>query len=236
MFLIVSSLLLQAPLDYLVVDGIVVGALGKEGWTVSKRLPDALTIEASEVGVAVSRPLADSFRLENSGSGPWISASDGREGVFFTGKAWTPREANADLDRSQVLAKVSQFAKNRGVDRPQPYLLNVWQVDLDGDGTKEQIIEAVSNPRQTVGPSWECVLLRWRQGKEERIYPLSFSFPSSGEPTAKCRLRAIADFDGDGPMELVTTAWQDSLFTATIWHFRDGKLLPAVDTTAEISR
>lgn len=235
-FCLAVSILFQTPPEYLVVDGIVVGRLESAGWQPTRSLLEPITIGASEVGIAATGQLVASVRIENEPRATWQKAVGSPPfGVLFSGKAWTPREAGPVLDRAQLLASVSQFARNRGVSRPQSYLRNVWEIDLDGKGNPEQIIEVTSNPRSGYGePKWQAVLLRWQEKGQERLYPLSLSFPQDGK-IAQCRLRAVADFDGDGQMELVSTAIQDSLFVATIWTFRDGKLLPVVDTTVEIS-
>ena len=230
------SILLQTPPEYLVVDGIVVGRLEASGWQPSRSISEPITIGASEVGIAATGHQVANVRLQSYSRGTWVEALGApAHSVLFTGKAWTPREAGAVLDRSQLFSSVGQFARNRGVKLPHPYLRNVWEVELDGVGNPEQIIEVTSNPRAGSGePKWQAVLLRWQEKGQERLYPLSLSFPQDGK-VAQCRLRAVADFDGDGQMELVSTAIQDSLFVATVWTFREGKLLPVVDTTVEIT-
>lgn len=231
-FWLAAALLVSTP-EYLVVDGVAVGQLTGSSWAPARTIDDPITLGASEVGIASSGARVANLRFVKGSQGTWVQALGAPEaGVLFTGKAWVPRDAKRVLDRSEVLAVVAQFARNRGVARPQPYLVNVLDIDLDGEGEMEQIVEATSNPRAGSGePKWQAILLRSR----ERVYPLSMSFPKVGEDVAQCRLRAVADFDGDGRMELVSTAVQDSLFVATVWTFREGKLLPVVDTTVEIS-
>lgn len=228
-----AAMVLASTPEYLVVDGIAVGQLSGSNWTPARPLDDPVTLAASEVGISNAGGRVANVRFLRSAQGSWVQALGAPEsGVLFTGKAWVPREAQSVLNRNEVIAAVAQFARNRGVDHPQPYLVKVLDLDLDGDGGNEQIIEATSNPRAPAEEvNWQAVLLRTR----DRIYPLSMSFPKTGETVAQCRLRAIADFDGDGRMELVSTAIQDSLFVSTVWTFREGKLLPVVDTTVEIS-
>lgn len=236
MFLLLAAALLQQPSpDYLAVDGVAIGVLEGGRWTVAKSLETPITLGMSEVGVGRFSGRASNIHLEQSRSAPWIEASGFRsDHVLFTGKAWIPRPCAPSLERSDVLSVVAQFARNRGVPSPRPYLLSVWEIDLDGDGTKEQIVEAVSNPRDP-SPPWEATLLRWREGRQERVYPLSTSFPTPGHPVARCRVRAVADFDGDGQIEVVSTATGEGFLFATIWSFKDGKLYPALDATLEVS-
>lgn len=233
MIIWLAAVLLAPTTEYLVVDGIAVGQLSGSSWAPARPLGDPVTLGASEVGIANAGGRVANVRFLRSAQGSWVQAIGAPESaVLFTGKAWVPREASPVLDRSEVIASVVQFARNRGVVHPQPYLVKVLDIDLDGDGRIEQIIEATSNPRASSGePKWQVVLLRTR----DRVYPLSMSFPKGGESVARCRLRAVADFDGDGRMELVSTAIQDSLFVSTVWTFREGKLLPVVDTTVEVS-
>lgn len=228
-----AAVLLAPTPEYLVVDGIAVGQLMGSNWTAARPLDDPITLGASEVGIANAGGRVANLRFLKSAQGGWVQAMGAPgSGVLFTGKAWVPREAQSVLYRSEIIASVAQFARNRGVIDPQPYLVKVLNIDLDGDGVMEQIVEATSNRRAGMGePKWEVALLRTR----ERVYPLSMSFPKVGEDVAHCRLRAAVDFDGDGRMELVSTAIQESLFISTVWTFREGKLLPVVDTTVEIN-
>lgn len=233
MILWLAAMVLASSPEYLVVDGIAVGQLMGSNWTAARPLDDPITLGSSEVGIANAGGRVANLRFLKSAQGGWVQAMGApKSAVLFTGKAWVPREAQSVLNRNEVIAAVAQFARNRGVDHPQPYLVKVLDIDLDGDSVMEQIVEATSNPRaRTEEVHWQAVLLRTR----DRVYPLSMSFPKAGENVAHCRLRAVADFDGDGRMELVSTAIQDSLFSSTVWTFRKGKLLPVVDTTVEIS-
>lgn len=228
-----AAMVLASTPEYLVVDGIAVGQLRGSNWAPARVPGDTVTLGASEVGIANAGGRVANIRFVNPPQGTWIQAMNApADSILFTGKAWVPREVQPVLNRSEIITTVAQFVRNRGLARPQPYLANVWEIDLDGDGEKEQIVEATSNPRaRAEEPTWQAVLLRTR----ERVYPLSMSFPKADEGLARCRLRAVADFDGDGRMELVSTAIQDSLFVSTIWTFREGKLLPVVDTTVEVS-
>ncbi len=237
MFLLLATALLQQPSpDYLAVDGVAIGVLEGGRWTVAKSLETPVTLGMSEVGVGIASGRASNIHLAQSRFGPWIEAGGfPSDHVLFSGKAWLPRPCAASLERGDVLSTVAQFARNRGVPSPRPYLLNVWEIDLDGDGTKEQIIEAVSNLRDPSAQPWEAILLRWRDQRQERVYPLSISFPAPGHAAARCRVRALADFDGDGRIEVISTATGNTFLFATIWSFREGKLSPMLDAALETS-
>lgn len=51
---------------------------------------------------------------------------------------------------------------------------------------------------------------------------------------ADCRLRAIADFEGDGRLELITTSKQPSMLSTTLWSSSNGKLIPTLDATYQV--
>lgn len=232
----VVAFCLQIQANYLVVDGLLVGAHDGLGWSRPRDWPRNLHLPFAEVPPGVA---AQSFVLGPSEDGSAIvSINKEVPGVFFTGKAWSPRAVSVATDRGTALAQAAQFARNRGIAHPRPYLTGVWDVDLDGDGINEQIIEAVSHPRVRRGASqkgdWQAVLLRWSDKKQERLYPLHFSFPSDGQELAECRMRGIADFEGDGRLEVITTSKQPSLFSVTLWSFANGKLIPTLDVNYQV--
>ena len=108
--------------------------------------------------------------------------------------------------------------------------------DLDGNGTQEVIIQASSRDNVTDGGmsgmkpnDYSLVLLRYEDKGKAGEIPLMFDHPSEESLNYMNKIEAVADFDGDGTMEvLVSSAYYEGE-SATLFRFRGTKLIKLVE-------
>lgn len=229
-----------ATTDALVLDGYVLGCLTDDGWRSYRAAAPLPPLSMSAVGIGheESTVRTATFGDAEGGAVGTVKGLNGA-GVFFTGKALFPRDVVEDLkDRYAAIPLASAFARSKGVTNPSPYIVHVWKVELDKSGAKQEIIEVVSRPgalREAAPGDWQAVLLHWRENGRDRIFPLQASFSQDSRAPRQCRVRAIADFEGNGTMEIVTSASYDLGKSATLWSFREGKPLPLMDFSYSVS-
>lgn len=230
-----------AEADALVVDGYVLGCRQGEAWRRYQPTEMPSSFGFLEIGVGSRLFQTATVRIQpNELRTAYTVDWPIPEGVFYSGVAEIPREVQAvGAGRDRYLSIVSQFARNRGCLAPRPYLTQVWRGDFEGNGSDQEVIEAVSRPSVRFGfaeaSDWSLVLLRWTAQGQERVYPLAYSFPKAGQPLEWCRLRAIADFDGDGRMEIVTSSRHGLGRAATLWSTQSGKVLPLAEYNLDVS-
>jgi hypothetical protein len=219
-FALATAMMLKS-FDYLVVDGIVVGVHGDKGWVRPAREEAQITF--SEVGVGKSSAVGTNLKVGVPEHGTAVQALEPAPlAVFYSGKAWQPKPVTVSFNRTQVLYAARKFAMQNETLLPVAYLRNVWEVDLDGDGRKEQLVEAISRPQADRGGfsdgDWQAVLLISNRLGAQKTEMLAFT-RTEGE---RCRVRAAADFDGDGRTEVVVTRIRPGLHIAALYSFSKG--------------
>lgn len=154
-------------------------------------------------------------------------------GVLLSGsKPGRPRRVETLPKTNAVYGGVlRRWLDAKGMRRSPARITALLRVDLDGDGTKEVIIEArsaedlpaVGFDRASNPVDYSLVLLRGvRNGKAVEL-PLDFARANGPQGSAgESRLRAIADLDGDGRMEVVLEwrAWE--VHAAEVHSYRAG--------------
>jgi len=219
----------------LVLDGFVLGCLTQDGWRSYRSVGALPPTTVSAVGIGGGENDVRNTAFNNSDDGLLgLAPGAGPSGVFFSKAPLYPREVIENKnDRSYYFPVVARFALAHGATSPRSYIVHVWSADLDNSGNHEEIIEAVSRPEVLRGNSedgdWEAVLLRSKDKSGEKVFALHYSFSKAGQPLRQCRLRAVADFDGDGLMEMVSSAENARGKSATLWSFRAGKLMLLAD-------
>ena len=179
-------------------------------------------------------------RLETS----FVQGTDGEcqissnptHGVFFSGVPLVTSKVSYALDnRQSILRQVVAEAGTRLGLPTRGYLTNVWQTNLNNSTDREELVEAVSRPQVLKGDAalgdWSAVILRWTQNGKPCTAVLNWSQAAATTPLQRCQVRAVADFDGDGKMEIVTTSESKTAWCATLWSFANGKPYPIADIT-----
>jgi hypothetical protein len=224
------------PVDYLAVDGILLGTRSEKGWAHAGQ--QFLSSPMVEVGIGRLGEVHANYRVGVAVSGIETAPEALMpSGVFYSGKVWQPRAIKPELNRDAALYAAIKIAREREDFHPFAYLRGVWRLDLDGDGKAEELSAAISRPQALRGMArdgdWQVVLLRSKDKLNVRTSTLAASFPRPGKELGDCRLRAVADFDGDGKMEFVTSNVQSGFMTATLWKFVGGRLIPILEASHE---
>jgi hypothetical protein len=158
-----------------------------------------------------------------SGGGPcehtrYVSLSGATDGIGVSGasfKAGSVRELSTAP--SECNAALAAWLKTRGIAKPNLSVIKVWLVDLDGDGAREQLIEATRHttknyvPRSvrsdSIAGDYSVLLLRqklklgWKTTSivgQAHPKDATFNAPQIHE------LAAVLDINGDGKKEIIT--------------------------------
>ena len=137
-----------------------------------------------------------------------------------------PRSVKA-IEGKSCQPWVSSWLKTKKISNSKPLILKAYAVDLDGDGRVETLVEAAS--RKGLGTidaksrpgDFSAVLIR----SGSKVVVAQFTKDAFN----KCEIKAVADFDGDKKMELVSTEAYYEGFTATLHSFAGGKLKKLVE-------
>lgn len=141
-------------------------------------------------------------------------------------KAAIPRQVN-QTDAKACKAWVADWVRKQKINTSQIQVFKAYQTDLDGDGKTETIVEAAS--RKGLGTvssrhsrtDFSAVLLR--------VGNKTLTVQSAKGGLNACALKAIADLDGDGKMEIVSTSAYYEGFTARVHRCSGGKLKMLVE-------
>lgn len=229
-----ATAIMFTSFDYLVVDGIVLGVHGDKGWI--RPVRNEVQITFSEVGVGKSYAVGTNMRVGVPEHGTAVQTLEPTpEAVYYSGKAWLPKPVAVSMTRTRALNAARRFAMSDENLLPVAYLRNVWDVDLDGDGKPEQLVEAISRPKADRGVfsdgDWQAILLMSKRFGVEKTELLSFA-KTEGE---RCRVRAAADFDGDGRTEIVVTRIKPGLHIASLYGFSHGSRKLLLESIQEVA-
>lgn len=243
-----SSLILGAALaktpTIVALDGLVIAFRQGESWSSPENLlkPGPCPSAIAEVGFGSVRENAAKIEriVEGEGvGGLWIEGASEVPRVLATNarvsvprpvkQLGTSNEAYIGIVRNSLQKRRIAFSKVR--------LTCVLQTDLDGDGRSEVLIEATnldgSNwpDSQTRKGDYSIVLLRTETKAGVRQFDL-LTTPSKDYIGEMHRLRGVADFDGDGVMEFVTSSNYYEGQAGTLWRLRAGKLVKLAENGA----
>lgn len=181
------------------------------------------------------------FVGEEASGGTYVTGDEKLEKVFVSGlDPVVPRRVRTLAGSKAQTQVVQTFLASRGLKTAKARVTLVVQADLDGDGTQEVIIEARSrndtagNEQAFTKADYSLVLLRCLEGKKLRqraLRLLSFQKDQFLETT---RLRAIADLDGDGRMEIITSGQGYEWQNAQLWSYRSGKVTKLLENGAGV--
>lgn len=215
----------------LVVDDFVVGSRVGGRWSpagpaFAKAHPPQrfAAFGVGAIGPTLQRGFADAE--EDGGTYLDTTAFDGRP-MLAGSTPKVPRKVEK-LPAGVVYERAARaFLARKGVRTKRANILGVWRADLDGDGTTEVLIQANSpakpqdDPRHPKG-SYALVLLRALRGGKVVETALEFAKPDAQGFMEFESLRGVADLDGDGRMEVLTTGKGYEWNNATLWGYRRG--------------
>ncbi len=135
------------------------------------------------------------------------------------------------LDSPSYTQIVADHLASRGFDDPQPEIVQLYRVDLEGDGSDEVVIVADNHGGEFFQQGvYSLVLVRRVVDEEvqtavlhESIVPYDLG-PDEFPFSVVARVAAIADLDDDGAMELaVDSAYYEGAGTE-VWDYLDDDL------------
>jgi hypothetical protein len=178
--------------------------------------------------------------LERETNGPeevvLIGLRDGLDGILFSGNATVPRPVKVLSNDNVVYRQIlGHYLSAKGVTQ-SPRITKLIEVDLNGDGQQEVIIEARSRNDLTAGGmdagksgDYSIVLLRAvRNGKAVNL-PLAFDHPKPGGMPYINKIMAIADLEGTGKMQVIVSSDYYEGISAAVYRLKNGDAKQIVD-------
>lgn len=227
--------------SYLVVDHLVIGSVEDGAWTRHETVEESqMPITFTKVGLGKTFGTWTVNGLIKGGVGDagYINA-EGKthlSGVLFSGKPAFPRKVQILSNSNATYVSVLKSYLRKHKLKSSARITRVVRVDLDGDGSQEVIIEASNRDDLAIygmhgarKGDYSLVLLRAvSKGKVVEI-PLGFDHPKPEGMNYENKLVAIADLDGNGTMDIVTTSHYYEGQSAILFGFKGGKIQPLVE-------
>lgn len=244
----ITPLLFVATLSssqFVVVDDLVIGFYDNKKWTeVSETAKSDQAFTLQEVGIGKLGKVRSVNGYEPSdGIGGVFVRSEGDmnvKGVFTTGfKPSVPRKIESiGLTNKTYLKVIEDFLKSKKIKTPAR-LVQAFSVDLDGNGTKEVLLNGrsagleVGHTFENKRGAYSIILLRHvaKNGKAETL-PLEVNLMPNGEFGYVGSIRAIADIEGEGRMEVIISSDYYEGQSATIFGFWSGKAVALASSGA----
>ena len=227
---------LSPPETVLAVDNFVVGSRARGGWSAAgvefAKRHRALDFRPFGVGKVGGSSVRRGFVSEEVDGGTYLDSGsevgDRDMAPLLAGAVPKVPRVVESLPAGPVYeAACRRFLKSRGVSTPKARITKVFRADLDGDGTSEILIEATSQAEPSSDGTfpkgaYSFVLLRAIKGGTVVESALEFATRSKEGMMERKRLRGIADLDGDGRMEILTTGLGFEWNNAQLWSYRKG--------------
>lgn len=231
---------IQKPPVVLAVDTLVVGYRSGGKWvpTTNAYGADLPPMRFYGFGIGTVTGALDKVRLESGGDVGGAMLSDERAvgKVYISGAPpKVPRKVREMKTRDRrYLNLLSGFLASKGLGALKPRITRLVEVDLDGDRTREVLLEArnrenVESLSEGFTKADYSAVLLIHGRKTEALEMSSFAKDESME--AK-RIRAVADLDGDGRMEIVTDGQGYEWTNVKLWGYRAGKLSKLLENGA----
>jgi hypothetical protein len=249
--LLAATTLIAPSKGLLLVDGLAIGRLQNGKWRnlVSKKT-DPVGKERNfkfQVlglnGVTGTQPASKLELMEDVADGWYASGEVYTNKVLWSGTPVKfPVMQQYSTSAKAYLDVVAAHLKSKKVTKGVPRIKKVVGVDLDGDGTREVIIEAAPHDNM-VGRTMEdgdlgdytAILIRWvKNGKPVTTVLEHHDALVDKVLGSADELRTIADFDGDGRFEIVISSDYYEGQSATVYSFRKGKVTKLVEYGAGV--
>ena len=136
-----------------------------------------------------------------------------------------PRKIATLSTKSRTYLSIAQgVMRSKGVTE-SPIIRQAFSVDLDGDGRKEVLLAGANATSpwdaKNMEKRYSWVILRYTKSGKGITKVLLFDAEPKGMFYLN-RIRAIADLDGDGAMEVVTSSDYHEGQSGQLWTFKKG--------------
>jgi hypothetical protein len=242
---------LAAPKNVLIVDGLLIGSLQGSRWRNIpepprvRSFPRLSLLKLSLASQGKSR-MSATPKYEKEGPMGWfIPWSESTRGTYWSGPTPKPVRATTIDPKNATYRKIlTDFLVKKGVIEPNLALFRGLQVDLDGDGKQEVLLQGGSRPQDALSQitayganfsDFSVVLLRYvdNAGKVADL-PLLFSMLEGDTISGYHRLEAVANLDGDRTLEIITSGGFYEGQEGVVWRFANGKLTRVIDFAAGV--
>ena len=218
----------------LAVDGYVVASTVNGRWRAAdqgfSKGRSAVVFRPFGVGTAGGARRTAGFEWSEEQHGTFLKAQDDRP-LLAGGMPRATRRVREEAPGAAYEAVTRGFLASHGIEVSKARVTRVVRVDLDGDGTDEVLVEATSGvpSYHAMKGNYSLVLLRALRGGKLTQTALELTPGRPGGTIAVARVRAVADLDGDGRMEVLTTATGQEDFGARLWGYRSGRATMLVE-------
>lgn len=212
------ALVTAKPPYYLAVDRLIVGSLQNKVWSKLETVESKKgSIKFTKVGLGkINGTWTANGLIKGGANDAGYVDGDGSttpDGTLFSGPVKTPRSVKLlSNSNSTYVTVLKKFLSKNGI-ASRARITKVVMTDLDGNGTQEVIIEASNRDdldnhgmHGSLNGDYSLVLLRYESKGKVVEYALAFDHPKAEEMNYINKLVSIADFDGDGVMEVVVTS------------------------------
>lgn len=232
--LVAITLLAFAPERILAVDNYVVASTFGGRWRAADerfakgRRP--ASFRPFGLGTAGGAARTSGFEWSEEQHGVYVKRQDVRP-LLAGGVPRAPRRVREGQPTAEYEAACRRFLALKGLPVTKARVTRVLRVDLDGDGTDEAMIEATNGEPSYQSPkgTYSLVLLRALRGGKVVETALELAPSAPGGTLAVAQVRAVADLDGDGRMEVLTTTRGLEDFGARLWGYRAGRATMLVE-------
>lgn len=242
--LLFAGLSLSAPPTIVAYDGLVIAVRSGKAWASPEgRLkPMPFAVPVSTVGFGVVQRNAEKISkiIEGDGvGGLWLEGPSDLHSVVSTNATATVPRPVSQLSNSNsaYVAVVAKTLKSRGITAATVNLTRVLRTDLDGDGRQDVLIEATNiegdnwPEPETKRGQYSVVILRTETRSGVKQFDLLVT-PTKETLADMNRIRAVADFDGDGVMEFVTSSNYYEGISGCLWRMKGGKVVKLAENGA----
>lgn len=175
--------------------------------------------------------------LVDAAPGWYLTDSKLSSMVLWSGaRPAVPATQRLGANSATYLKVVQDHLKSKGLKAAKARISQIFSVDLDGDGTKEILIEAAPKADMTeetmekaTGKDYTVVLLRYAKGGRAVTKVLAHHDGRTGTLEVADRIRGFADLNGDGVAEIVLSSNYYEGTSATVLNFKRGQVKKLIE-------
>jgi hypothetical protein len=244
---ILAAVLLQPASTYLIVDGLPIGRyVGKKWASCGDGKPALPSKTVYDVGLTTAgKTRTYKGLVMEEGPGSWFVDFEGQDyglAVYLCGRKPTRKRVIEKLPAKNAVyeKELQAYFDMKGLVNFTPQIKQILRADLDGDGSKEVLIEAGTRNEPPIGETTrkDYSLILLRHVVKGKVVTETISMDTIGDEEGGMmylnRIRSIADLDGDGNMEIVASSDYYEGQSASIWRLKSGKVAKLAENGAGV--